>query len=139
MGRLLDRLFRERAGRHLAVVPEPAIVRRGERVRATLTLYHPDRVGRRVEVGLVCTETYAERRQISTSTAIRVMANDVAYEEWVPAERNVPVQTFTFTVPPDAPFSYDGENLRFSWRVSAREPRELRLDATSSCALRVLP
>ena len=53
---LLDRLFRERRGRHLQLALERDLLRRGESATVTLTFAEPDRVGENVAVGIVCTD-----------------------------------------------------------------------------------
>ena len=110
----------------------------------TLTFAEPGRVRKNVEVGIVCTERYAEREQSHnagsrTTTTTRVMLSATAYERWEPAEPSQPLQRFTFEVPQDAPYSYEGEHLEFHWRVSAREPRALRPDPSANADLTVRP
>lgn len=140
---LLDRLFRERGGRHLQLAVDRDVLRRGESVTLTLTFADPGRVRENVEVGVVCTERYAEEQRShsssSGSTTSRVMVSDTAYERWEPAQASQPLQRFTFEIPADAPYSYDGEHLEFHWRASAREPRALRPDPATNVDLTVRP
>jgi hypothetical protein len=140
---LLDRLFRERSGRHLQLAVERDVVRRGDSVTLTLTFAEPDRAGENVEVGIVCIERYAERQQRQSqsggTTTTRVMLSATAYERWEPAQASQPLQRFTFEIPKAAPYSYDGEHLEFHWRASAREPRALRPDPATNLDLTVRP
>ena len=52
----------------------------------------------------------------------RRIGEEVAFESWLPAWRTEERQTVRFRIPPDAPYSHEGECLSFAWRVSAREP-----------------
>ena len=142
---LLDRLFRERGGRHLQLAADRDVLRRGDSVTLTLTFADAERVRENVEVGVVCTERYAERQHRqsqsggTTTTTTRVMLSTTAYERWEPAQASQPLQRFTFEIPRDAPYSYDGEHLEFHWRASAREPRALRPDPATNLDLTVTP
>ncbi len=109
----------------------------------TLTFADAGRVRENVEVGIVCTERHAEKQTSHSSTGgtttSRVMVSDTAYERWEQAQASQPLQRFTFEVPRDAPYSYDGEHLEFHWRASAREPRALRPDPATNVDLTVRP
>ncbi len=112
----------DRPASHLRLMVSPVDVRRGDRLTATLTLTDLAKVEQdEVQVGLVCTEWYEVDDTVVGSGTVRVTTDDVAYEEWVPAERRSDPQPFTFSVPADAPFSYEGNMLSFGWRVAARQ------------------
>jgi hypothetical protein len=107
------------------VLADQLDVRRGEELEAELTIFDPEDAGERIEVGLVCVERYdrpeSRRTEDGTAVEVRGIGEQVAYEAWVPAWRTEEPQTVAFHVPPDAPYSYEGECLSFAWRVSARE------------------
>ncbi len=121
---------------------EPLELRRGDEVEAELRITGPSRVGGEIEVGLVCTEYYDYEKttttQHGTSTS-RETAEAVAHEQWTPASRSDPVQTFRFRVPEEGPFSHEGAALSFAWRISAREPRRMRSDPASDHPIWVMP
>ena len=113
--------------------------RRGEELRVTLTL--PRTVGERVEVGLVCTERcdYAARAQTKAGrVVIRQTREITAHERWHPVEATGE-STYTFDIPRNAPYSYEGECVSFAWRVSARAVRAMRSDPRTDHAIWVLP
>ncbi|MBA2360396.1 MAG: hypothetical protein H0V79_05575, partial [Actinobacteria bacterium] len=88
----------------------------------------------------VCTETYTVfSPQLRARGSTEAVEDDVAYERWIPADSSQSEQVVTLDVPPDGPFSYDGEYLKFRWRVAARRPRDRGLDAVRSREIRVLP
>jgi len=49
------------------------------------------------------------------------------------------VQSVRLPIPPEAPFSYDGDCLSFRWKVVARGRRKRRLDAQVKRDITVLP
>jgi hypothetical protein len=141
---LLARRFRPAAAGHFEVLAQSLELRRGEELEADLTIHYPEDVGERLEVGLVCVERYD--RPVSTRTpegetvVDRAIAQEVAYESWLPAWRSEEQQVFRFRIPRDAPYSYEGDCLSFAWRVSAREPDEgAAEDSVSEDPIWVLP
>ena len=100
-------------------------VARGGRVDARLVVEPGAEAPGRLEVGLVCTVWYDEWRRHhdpgGTSDRMRVVADAVAFEAWQPLSALPGSQAVRFDVPPDAPFSHEGEVVSFSWRVAARE------------------
>lgn len=85
----------------------------------------------RLEVGIVCEERYDVQVRVyvrSARTVRRQTAQATVYEQWQPLPAVVGEQTFTFRVPVDAPYSYEGDCLSYAWRVSARAPVRLRKD-----------
>ncbi|MGH2996282.1 MAG: hypothetical protein ACRDN6_11895 [Gaiellaceae bacterium] len=131
-------LLRRRAGRNLEITPASEQVRRGERIQVVLRV-DGDAAGESVEAGLVCTETYATFMPSEKLTVSdRKMVDAVAHEQWLPLDSGQTTQTFAFDVPAEAPFSFRGEHLRFTWRVCARQRRR-GLDATTGREIEVLP
>lgn len=72
-----------------------------------------------LEVGLVCTESF-QRPGRSSGGAVRgpsvVSEQAVAWERWAPARP----EGATFAVPADAPFTYDGAVIGWTWEGQAR-------------------
>jgi hypothetical protein len=124
------------------VFAEPIEVWRGEEIEADLAILEPDGLGDGIEVGVVCVERYdrpvTSRTDDGTVTE-RAIGEAIAYERWLPAWRIDEPQTFSFTIPPDAPYSYEGECLSFAWRVSARERGTRGAAETSDDPIWVLP
>lgn len=91
------------------------------------------------EVGLECLEIYDEwvdrhgkiLRGITQELSMRDTLELVVWETWVEAAAGQPV---AFDVPPDAPFSWEGDCLSFAWRAVARER-----DASGAGGRRTLP
>lgn len=135
-------LLRRRLTRGLDVAAPDREVRRGEQIEALVTIGDPRELGD-VEVGLVCTEHYDEkvssRGSDGSTTHSRSTREAVAHETWVPVESASGVQSVRFTIPPDAPFSYQGTCLSFTWELVARGRRPRRLDAQARHEIAVLP
>ena len=134
-------LFKRKS--HFEISSDIERLRRGEEVEATLAITDPEKVGDDLKVGLVCDELYAyEDRQMESDGPDRVVrqtASAVAFEDWQPATSSDPMQTFRFRVPADAPFSHEGDTLKFRWTISARDAKRMRLDPKRDKALEVLP
>lgn len=118
----IHRARRPRPAPHLRVGVRPREVRRGERLEVDVDVSpgHGGPVG----VGLVCIETYDawSRSRSSQSAGERptlVFREEPAYEHWEKVDAAAPAHLH-FVVPPQAPFSYEGEALSFAWRVVAR-------------------
>jgi hypothetical protein len=104
------------------LVIDPVELSRGETVRARLKHEIPDCRTGSLEVGLVCREFYDTRVDAygreGSPLAQRMTIDAVAYEEWQAGhDRSRP---YSFTVPVDAPYSYEGECLSFAWAVTTR-------------------
>lgn len=140
---------RPRIARHLRLATEALELRRGDTVGCRLEITDPDRVGERIEVGLVCTVRYdvLEHRgqghggigRTGSSGPRRTTHQETAYEHWVPASRSERLQPFSLTLPADQPYSHEGSCLSFAWRVTAREPTALRSDPSRHQPIWVLP
>jgi hypothetical protein len=117
-------------------------VRRGDDVTARVTVAGTHGLDD-VEVGVVCTESYAEKGTTTDSdgepVTTRETSHATAYEDWILVGRLLGSQDVSLTVPPTAPFSYDGSALTFEREVVARGRRRLRLDAEARDELHVLP
>lgn len=113
-------------GSSLAVQPDE--LRRGEELSVTFT-------GRgseddQLEVGLVCVERFDQQVRVynrGASTVVRQTAEATVHQEWRPVEP-VGERTFSFQIPSEAPYSYEGECVSYVWQVSARAVKRLRKD-----------
>ena len=128
------RIWRSRNPRvaaHLTIAPEPGDVARGGEVAVRVEVADPDAAGEHLEVGVVCTVWYDRWERTTRSTAdggssrSRVTHEEVAHEQWRPASPSQRVQSVSFAIPPNAPFSHEGSCLSFAWRAAAREPGTL--------------
>jgi hypothetical protein len=120
---LLARRFRSGGAMQYEVLAEPLELRRGDEVEAELIVYEPHRLAERLEVGVVCVERYDRpARDGDEDPEGREVAEDVAYERWLPARRTEEEQRFRFRIPPEGPYSHEGECLSFAWRVTVRDP-----------------
>jgi hypothetical protein len=127
-------LIQRGAARKLDVVPAAEQVRRGDTLDVTVKA-GTDAEG--LEAGLVCTETFpvfVVRKKLTHGG--HELEDEVAFERWLPVETLQ--QTVALSVPVDAPYSYDGENLKFKWRVGVRQ-RKRGLDAVRTREIWVLP
>jgi hypothetical protein len=132
--------LRGRLTRGLQVEASDHEVHRGAEVEALVNISDPRRLGD-VEVGLVCTEYYARYSEgvAADDAGGRVMTYDVAHEAWLPVESAPGMQSVRLSIPPEAPFSYHGDCLSFTWEVVARGRRKRRLDAQAKREITVLP
>jgi hypothetical protein len=123
--------------RHLTLAVERTEVRRGEQVAVRLEV--GQRASDKLEVGVVCTEYYDEKRSDGRGGTNRATAEAVAHADWRPQAPGGPPQTVSFEIPLDSPYSYRGDCISYVWRVSAREPRRLRFDPATNVHLVVRP
>ena len=127
-------LVQRGAARHLDVLPAVEEVRRGDTLDVTVKA---EAGAGGLEAGLVCTETFpvfVVRGRLSRSG--HEFEDEVAYEQWLAV--GTLEQIVALSVPVDAPYSYDGENLKFKWRVGVRQ-RKRGFDAVRTREIRVLP
>jgi hypothetical protein len=137
---LLARRLRSGGDVRYEVLAEPLELRRGDEVEAELLVHEPDRLGGRVEVGVVCVERYDRPAGGGgDEPGGREVAEDVAYERWLPARHTEEEQRFRFRIPPEGPYSHEGECLSFAWRVSAREIDGAGDDSSIDDPIWVLP
>jgi hypothetical protein len=134
---------RPRIAKHFEVSAEPLELRRGAEVVAQLAITDPGSVGERLEVGLVCSEfsDYLQetRNQYGGTTRARQTREVAVHEQWAPASRTEPAQSFRFKIPQEAAFSHEGTCLSYAWRVTAREPTGFRRDPSSHQPIWVEP
>lgn len=128
---------------HLELSVDGDDKRRSQAVAVTLRSASPGQVdGERLELGLICTERF-DYEQVTRSregTQRSRQTREVpAHEDWREVDRNAPEQTITFDIPPQAPFSFEGDCVSYAWRVSAREPRARRMDPRVDRPIWVLP
>jgi hypothetical protein len=104
-------------------------VRRGDELEVTFAGGRsPDD---RLEVGIACDERFDTEVQVAvkgTPIGSRQTSEAVAYEQWQAVPGGVSEHQLVFTVPPDAPYSYEGDCCSFAWRVSVRDARPLSKD-----------
>lgn len=122
---------------------DPAEVRRGDRVRVSLTLDGAAHEVSQLQVGLVCTQYTDVKRETvnsngTTSTSRATETSDVV-TEWKEVAAGTRLQSFEFTVPAQGPFSYEGAAVSWSYRVSARTPRRLRADPHTDVPIWIRP
>lgn len=116
--------------RGMTLTTDRADLRRGEEVAITF-------LGKRggddpLEVGLVCAERYdmeVRARAGGATVVTRETAEARVHEQWQAVPPGVDEQTFTFTVPREAPYSYEGDCVSYVWFASARAVKPLRKDA----------
>ena len=132
----------KKAARHLQVSVSPGQVGRGQPVSVRLDVVVALPAEATVEVGLVCSEIYdyieVIRTQQGRSRSRSTKVVD-AYAEWMPAQPTGGSQQFGFTVPYDAPYSYEGDCVSYAWRVTARERKEIGRDPVRDVPIWVRP
>lgn len=116
-------------------------VKRGTDVEVLVTIAGSAGI-REAEVGLICTEYYAEKVQDddpeSDFATRRQTSEAIAHEEWLLVESTPGVHSVRLTIPLGAPFSYEGDCLSFRWEVIANGLRS-GLNAQARLALSVAP
>jgi hypothetical protein len=115
--------------RGAALAVDRDAVRRGGELSVTLT----DARGRDepLEVGLACDERVDTEVRVyvrGTSVVRRQTTENTIYEEWQSAPVGAGEQAFTFGVPDELPYSYEGDCVSWAWRLSARTAKRLRKD-----------
>lgn len=131
---------RRRGGRNLLVTVDQPAVHRGQPVSVRVQLADESRGHEALELGVACGVRYAvreyHRRAGGDGDFRRTTKRATAYEAFKPATPGHPVE---LVVPREAPYSHEGQDLAFTWRVVARDSRSLRPDPTADVPLRVLP
>jgi hypothetical protein len=92
--------------------------RRGDAV--SVTLNGRGSSGGRLEVGIACDERFEQ--EVPDAPA-RTMMETIAHEDWQAVPDSMREHTLDFTLPDDAPYSYEGDAVSFAWRVSVRVAR----------------
>jgi hypothetical protein len=101
--------------------------RRGDDVSITFTGRRPS--DDRLEVGIACDERFDQEVPTDSPVEIRQLMEAIAHEAWQAAPAGAGEYLLAFSLPVDAPYSYEGDCVSFSWRVSVREARRLGGDA----------
>lgn len=113
-------------------------VPRGEKVTVDIQLGNPAQ-GRRLEAGLVCTESYDfKSSNQSTNSTQRAEKSTTRFEDWIAIDGASPNSSVELQVPEDVPFSYPGYAFGFTWKLVIRENRT-GLDTSAETPLAVLP
>jgi hypothetical protein len=115
-------------------------LRRGESLVATVLVTDPSAITGTFELGLVCTERWAEYQTHAASDrrSERRIYEEPIYQWWMPLEKAQPRTELSLQVVPDAPFSHSGTALSFLWTVTARDRRS-GFDKIDRQDLEVLP
>jgi hypothetical protein len=138
------RAMTRRRGKRLArelgleVSPGEKPARRGGDVEALVTISRTAELGD-VEVGLVCTESYDEENTDSQGHSYRSTCEATAVETWTPFQSMVGTQSVRLSIPAEAPFSYAGDCLSFTWEVAVRGRRAGHVDAEARSEFSVSP
>ena len=131
--------LRKKLAKGLEVRVDQPEVRRGEEIEALVVVVEPEGLGE-LEAGLVCTEHYDEEVHTGSDTGpSRMTCKAVEHEAWQPLPSIAGEHSVRFAIPADAPFSYEGSCLSFTWEVVARGRRERKLDARASQDITVRP
>ena len=75
----------------------------------------------------------------TVSQTRRVTRESVAHEEWREISASEAMGGIAFTVPAEAPYSYMGSCLSFTWNAEACEVAKLRPDAVAGSTFTVRP
>jgi hypothetical protein len=139
----------ERIGvRRVAIVPDQRPCRRGEDVRVRLSLPH---TGRRDQVRLMlrCTEYYNGVIESDPLGPVGVVLNAARERAGIlkitvwESEQSLPLasgaKAASVRLPPDGPFSYEGDVLSLAWQVGVRVDRRWRASPVAWEPIWVLP
>jgi len=114
---------------------------RGARVPASL---NRSAWTRALEVGLICTAHFDYRSGVSASAGdpgsgprSRMVGERTVWEAWQPVESDGSPVPIELSIPPEAPYSYEGDVLSFSWLLVARSVA--RPHRCLSQAIQVMP
>ena len=133
----------QREAKGVSLQVEPIETARGQTVRAVLTVEPGHDEDGRLQVGLVCTQFYDVKKQVTDarghSHTQRVIERNDVFAEWRDVPAGTTSQTFTFTVPADGPFSYEGATVTWAYRLSARRPRAHHIDPHHDVPIWVRP
>jgi hypothetical protein len=117
----IRRQLRPTAVAGVRVTAAPALARRGG-----IVTVRAESMRDQLEVGVVCVECQVSQQTLfgpdGDAVDLGVEERAIAYEAWRPVERPAHggERAQDFIVPRDAPFSYEGENVRFEWYAAAR-------------------
>ena len=91
-----------------------------------------------LQVGLVCTrymDVKEQRYNQYGSYTVRETEPVDVITDWRDVSSKARTQSFTFTIPADGPFSYEGDTVSYAYRISARERRKMRTDPHRDVAM----
>ncbi len=128
--------------RYLQLSVDPIEVRRGGTVNATLAIADTDKLGEKLELGLICTEYYDCKQEVVTENGTstqRVTRHIDIVDSWSEADHGQVQQTVRFTVPNDSPFSYEGSAVSWAWHVTAVDRHSHRPDGRCDVPIWVSP
>ena len=130
--------LRKKLTKGLEVRVDQPEVRRGDEIDVLLVVTKPERLGG-LEAGLVCTEHYDEKEYMGDGRYYKTARKAVEHEAWQPLPSVAGEHSVRLAIPADAPFSYEGSCLSFTWEVVARGRRDNQLDARASQEISVRP
>lgn len=132
----------QREAKGVSLQVEPIEAARGETVRVALTVEPGHDDDATLQVGLVCTQFYDVKKTVHDnhgSHTERVIERADVIADWKDVPSGATSETYTFTVPADGPISYEGATVTWAYRVSARRPREHRIDPHHDVPIWVRP
>ena len=123
---------------HLRLELSTPTVRRGGRGQITLSVLEPDKVRGQIDVAVTCVETYAYKVDSDRQGPSRRDRDKQLWKYPVVVQPQAS-QQIPFDVPPNLPFSWQGDYVSYTWTVTATERVERGLDPTIELGLKVLP
>ncbi len=123
---------------HLDLKLNASVARRGQRVDVTLTVTEPEKVRGQIDVMVTCVESYAYKVDSDRQGPSRRTGHNTLWK-WPQVVQALPSQTVAFDIAKELPFSYEGDYVKYTWKVTATERVERGLDPTIELPLRVLP
>jgi hypothetical protein len=123
---------------HLDLQLTSTVARRGQPVEVTLAVTEPARVRGRIDVTVACVESYAYKVHSDRSGPSRRTGHNALWQRPF-ALQPLPSQSIRIDIPEEAPFSYDGDYVAYTWTVTATERVARGLDPVIELPLRVLP
>jgi hypothetical protein len=120
--RTLWRGARPRYAAGMRVEVDRQELRRGDRVGATASGEGEGEL----EVGLLCTQSFDVWRRIAADSSSRVTDSASIWQQWVPAPHAALDQRVELALPPEGPYSYEGDCVSVGWAVVVRRVGEQR-------------
>jgi len=116
--------------------------RRGEQVPVMVRCEVQHTEGHQLQVGLVCTrymDMKEQRYNQYGSYTVRETEPVDVITDWRDVPAGTAGESYTFAIPADGPFSYEGDTLSYAYRISAREPKRMRADPHRDVPIWVTP